>query len=379
MTASTAQTPIDTTNRIARLRAYLADNDLDGMIVRSNANLRWLTGAQHTFDTELAHTALITQDHLFFRTDSRYLQTFYEHLGKDTIWEFSEGQDSHEAWLAAELAKIGAARAGIEDSISIAFLDALLKASGERNLFCNYVHTHSVIEDLRIVKDEQELCALRKAQEVTDLALQHMIEYLEPGQTEQQIRNELESFMLAHGADAISFDSIIAAGSNGALPHAQPSARPIQKGDLVVIDFGALVDDYHADMTRTFSIGQPSEEQRRAYEVVKTAHEKAAAAVKPDVNGAYIHSIAQDVIAQAGYGDYFKHGLGHGVGIEIHENPGFRPAWDKPVPRNSVVTIEPGVYLPTKFGIRLEDTGVVTQKGFEPFTSYNHDLIVIDA
>jgi Xaa-Pro aminopeptidase len=145
------------------------------------------------------------------------------------------------------------------------------------------------------------------------------------------------------------------------------------------MDYGALYEDYHADMTRTVCVGEPSEEQRAVYEVVRRAHEECAALVRPGVNGLDIHNKSVQVISEAGYGDYYGHGLGHGVGIEIHERPNLGLRWDKPVPEGSVVTVEPGIYLPGKFGVRLEDCGVVTADGYRPFTRSSHELRVVGA
>ncbi len=369
-------------NRVQKTRDYLATSGLDAVIVQSNASLRWLTGAKNTFDDELAHTAFITKDTLSLRTDSRYFETFKEHLGTQIAWELDGGlgaaaQTTHAAWLAEKIANAKAQKIGIENSVSLGYFDKLKDAVSARGLDVEFVHLDQAFENLRMVKDEEELECLTKAQAVSDEALTYIVGYMKAGMSEQEVAAELEHYMVSHGANGVSFATILASGPNGALPHARPGERKLQESDLVVIDFGALVDDYHADMTRTVSIGEPSPEQKEAYEVVREAHEKAAAAVHAGVNGASIHAISAAVIDEAGYGEYFNHGLGHGVGIEIHENPRFSPTWDSEIPQNSVVTIEPGVYLPGKFGIRLEDTGVVTSNGFEPFTSIGHELIVV--
>ena len=218
---------------------------------------------------------------------------------------------------------------------------------------------------------------MRHAQTITDAAFDHICGFIKPGLTEQQIRVELENFMLNNGADALSFGSIIAAGPNGANPHAQPGQYVVKKGDMIVMDYGAGYHDYHSDMTRTVCVGEPTEEQRRVYDVVREAHEACAAAAKPGCIGTDIMALAEKVIGDAGYGDYFKHGLGHGVGIQIHENPNFNRRWNRPVPEGSVITIEPGIYLPGNFGVRLEDFGLMTADGFEPFTASTHELVCI--
>lgn len=365
--------------RVERLRALMAERGYDAVILRNNPDLRWLTGAERTFDDEVAHTALITMDGQWLHTDSRYYNTFVERLGADTAWKLDmEGVQPAE-WAAARVSAARARVVAIEDTCDLAFYDDLLVELSRAGVACLTPRLHGDICDLRMVKDAEEVELMRRAQEVTDAAFEHICGFIQPGQTEQQIRVELENYMLSHGADALSFSTIIASGPNGANPHAQPGERQVQKGDLIVMDYGAGFHDYHSDMTRTVSVGEPSDEQRAVYDVVRRAHETCAAAVHAGVIGRDIHQMAVDVISEAGYGDYFGHGLGHGVGIEIHERPNFGLRWNRPVPSGSVVTIEPGIYLPGRFGIRLEDFGLVTEDGYEPFTRSTHDLVVVGA
>lgn len=363
------QTPLE------RTRALLKDNNIDALLITDVADLRWLTGAQSTFDEEAAHVGLITPKTAHIHTDSRYYQALVDHCPYPDEFTFDKERATVEAWTAARVAELpDSARCALQDSAPISFLRALDEALAGKPA---PVFLGEEMRNLRAIKTSQEIAYLQEAQDITDKALLYIGDNIHPSMTEKAIRAELDNFMLQNGADAISFETIIAAGPNGANPHARAGEYQVQAGDLIVIDFGASKYDYHADMTRTFSLGEPSSEQRAVYEVVREAHETAAAALKPGVIGRDIHAIAQRVIADAGYGDYFEHGLGHGVGIEIHENPNLSPRWDKPIPKHSVVTVEPGIYLPYKFGIRLEDTGVVTDDGFKPFTRINHDLRVI--
>ena len=191
------------------------------------------------------------------------------------------------------------------------------------------------------------------------------------------MRAELESYMLSHGADGLSFDTIIASGPNGANPHARPGSRRLTEGDLVVMDYGAAYGDYHSDMTRTVCVGTPNAEQVAVYEVVRRAHEECAERAVPGVLGRALHEHAATVIAEAGYGEFFNHGLGHGVGVEIHERPFVGRRGDDPIPQGAVFTIEPGIYLPGCFGIRLEDFGVMGERGYIPFTESSHELACV--
>lgn len=363
--------------RVARLRELMADRGYDAVILRNNPDLRWLTGAERTFDDEVAHTAFITTEGQWLHTDSRYFNTFRERLGADTPWQIDEDMTTPAAWAAARAAQTKSRVVAVEDTCDLAFFDAFLHECNATSIACLTPRLHDDICDLRMIKDAEEVELMRHAQTITDAAFDHICGFIKPGLTEQQIRVELENFMFNNGADALSFGSIIAAGPNGANPHAQPGQYVVKKGDMIVMDYGAGYHDYHSDMTRTVCVGEPTEEQRRVYDVVREAHEACAAAAKPGCIGTDIMALAEKVIGDAGYGDYFKHGLGHGVGIQIHENPNFNRRWNRPVPEGSVVTIEPGIYLPGNFGVRLEDFGLMTADGFVPFTASTHELVCI--
>ncbi len=368
----------DLARRVECLRELMNERGYDAVILRNNPDLRWLTGCGGVFDDEVAHTGFVTADGLWLHTDSRYYNSFVERMGSDGPWQIDMELTGHAKWAAERILGSRARVVAVEDTCSLAFYDALAHECSCASIAPSFPRLHGDICDLRMVKDDEELELLREAQRVTDAAFEHICGYIKCGMTEQQIRAELENYMLSHGADGLSFDTIIASGPNGANPHARPGARKVEAGDLIVMDYGALYHDYHADMTRTVCLGEPSDEQFHVYDVVRKAHETCAAAIKPGVIGKDIHDLSVKVISDAGYGAYYGHGLGHGVGIEIHEHPGFGRSWDKPVPAGSVVTVEPGIYLPGKFGIRLEDCGVVTAEGYQPFTASSHDLRIIE-
>ncbi len=365
----------------ARRRALLdlmEERGYDACVIRDLATIRWLTGAARTLDDERSHTVFVDGEGFWLHTDSRYYQAFLANVRDADAWRIDQEPMGHEAWAAERIARAKSHVVALEDTLELGFSDKLREQVRDKGAACLYPRLHGEGQNLRMVKDEGELELLREAQRITDLAFDHMCEFIRPGQTELQIRAELEHFMLANGADAISFASIVATGPNAANPHAKPGERESAKGELVLMDYGAAVRDYHADMTRTVALGEQPDEVVEAYAVIRRAHEDAAASVRPDVIGADVHAVARQVIDDAGLGEYFGHGLGHGVGIEIHERPSFAPRWAKPVPKGSVVTIEPGVYLPGRFGMRLEDTGVVTEAGYEPFATSTHDLLVLD-
>ena len=363
--------------RVARLRGLMVERGYDAVILRNNPDLRWLTGAERTFDFESAHTAYITADRLYLHTDSRYYNTFLERLGSDSPWIIDQDRTTAPTWAALHAARERSRVVAVEDSLTLDFFDELQDQLRRAGVAALLPRMHGDICNLRMVKDAEELRLLQAAQDVTDAAFEHICSYIRPGMTEKQIRAELEGWMLSNGADALSFDSIIASGPNGANPHAQPSDRRVAEGDLIVMDYGAVVGDYHADMTRTVCLGEPSEEQRSVYDVVRRAHEECAAAARPNMGGRELHELAAQVIADAGYGDYFNHGLGHGVGLEIHERPSEGRLSTDTIPVGAVFTIEPGIYLPGEFGIRLEDTGVMCEDGFHSFAASTHDLVIV--
>ena len=363
--------------RVERLRELMGERGYDAVILRNNPDLRWLTGAERCFDDEVAHTAFVTASKLYFHTDSRYYNSFQERIGADSPWTMDMDVVSPASWAAERALQEHCRVVAVEDSCTLAFFDAFNAACASASIACLTPRMHEDLADLRMVKDSEEIELMRHAQSITDAAFEHICSFIHSGQTEQEIRVELENYMLSHGADGLSFDTIIAAAPNGAHPPGQPGPYVGGEGGLIVMDYGGAHHASHSDMTRTVCVGEPSDEQRRVYDIVRTARERCAEAVRPGCIGSDIHNLAVKVISDAGYGEYFQHGLGHGVGLEIHERPNFGRSYDRPVPAGSVVTIEPGIYLPGKFGIRLEDFGVVGEGGYLPFTASSHELRVV--
>ena len=370
---------MNVSNHLQRLRQLMADRGYDAMIVRNNPDLRWLTGARRVLDDEVAHTALITQNGAWLHTDSRYYNAFVDAIGQDAPWRLDMDVTSHELWVAQQLEQAKAWRVGVEDTLTLGFFRKLERAIEDAALPCTLAMAHGDLVEMRAVKDADEIAQMRAAQAVTDEAFSHMCGVIRPGVTEMQLRAELDNYMLTHGADTLSFATIVASGPNTANPHAQPGQREVQKGDFVLMDYGAGLGDYRSDMTRTVVVGQPTDRQLEIYNLVRSTHEACAAMIRPGVLGSDVHALATRLITEAGYGDCFKHGLGHGVGIEIHEQPMLNRADRHHLVPGNVVTVEPGVYIPGFGGVRLEDYGVVTQDGFEPFTASTHELVVIEA
>ncbi|MBY4798091.1 Xaa-Pro peptidase family protein [Collinsella sp. AGMB00827] len=365
--------------RLARLRDLMQERRYDAVVVRDEASLRWLTGATGVFDYtgEYPHAAFITQDSALLHTDSRYLNSFEENLPEGSPWILDMDELAIPAWVARAAYKLQARVVGIEDDMQIGFYQGILRAAEDRSIALTMPLMHGDIRLMRAIKDAEELELMRQAQAITDAAFTHMVGFIRPGLTEKQIRLELERYMFENGADSLAFDSIVASGPNTANPHAIPSDRVVERGDFVLMDYGAGYRDYRSDMTRTVVLGTPTDKQREIYDLVQRCHETCAAAIHPGVDGHEIHMLSKKIIGDAGYGEYYGHSLGHGVGIDIHELPTFGRL-SNTVAEGAVITVEPGVYLPGIGGVRLEDCGVVTKDGYKPFTQSPHDLVVID-
>jgi Xaa-Pro aminopeptidase len=238
--------------------------------------------------------------------------------------------------------------------------------------------TSSIVEDLRMTKDEAELARIRRACWITTTVLAELLDRLVPGMTEREIANDLEAGFVSAGAEAAAFQSIIASGPNGAIPHHEPGGRVVQAGDLVTIDCGARVDGYHSDCTRTAAVGEPTKQMREVHALVVRAQAAGRQAVVAEAGGRDIDAAARSVVEEGGQGEAFVHGTGHGVGLEIHEDPAIGPRATSTMAAGMTVTVEPGVYLPGIGGVRVEDTVLVTADGpCEILTDLPHDLIVL--
>ncbi|MBQ9673781.1 MAG: aminopeptidase P family protein [Ruminococcus sp.] len=234
-----------------------------------------------------------------------------------------------------------------------------------------------IVDAMRIVKDDAERELLLKAQQITERALDAVLPMLKPGVSERDIANELEHQIKIRGAQSVSFDLITITGKKTSLPHGVPSDDKIRQGDFFTFDIGSTYNGYHSDMTRTYAVGEPDDEMIKVYNIVLTAHNLAMQAVKPGVKCSEIDKIARDFIYSSGYEGYFGHATGHGVGLDIHENPTVSGRCDTVLEKGMVITIEPGIYLPEKFGVRIEDTVIVTEDGCESFASLPKELTVL--
>ncbi len=365
--------------RIARVRELMADRGYDAVVVRDEANLRWLTGCKGVFDFtfEFPHAAFITSDACYLHTDSRYFNSFEENMPEGSPWVLDMDEGTIPNWVAGKAHAARSRTVAVEDGMQLGFFRELERGLEDQGIVCALPMMHGDIRLMRAIKDEEEIALMRHAQSITDAAFRHMLGFIKPGLTEKQVRSELENFMFENGADSLAFSSIVASGPNTANPHAIPSDRVIEKGDFVLMDYGAGYRDYRSDMTRTVCVGEPTQEQLDLYALVRRTHEECVEAIHAGVDGNAIHELSRKIIGEAGYGAYYNHGLGHGVGIDIHEMPMFGRK-SNTVEAGAVITVEPGVYLPGVGGVRLEDFGLVTETGYEPFTQSPHELQVID-
>jgi Xaa-Pro aminopeptidase len=343
--------------RLAKLRSTLIEQELDAILVSQPENRRYLSGF-----TGSAALLAITAGRAVLATDFRY----YEQVGREAPdFELAKIEGKVTDLLPGLLADLGAQRVGFESQhVTVDQLGTFQQATEG----VEWMPLKDTVEKIRVVKDEEEIEALRRSAALNDAAFAHMLEVVKPGMTERQVAWQIESYARTHGASKVAFDLIVAAGANGALPHARPGDHTIQPGEPIVVDIGCVLDGYCSDMTRTFCLGQPSAKYLAVWDVVLKAQEAALAGIRTGVSGVEADALARDAIAEAGHGEHFGHGLGHGVGLAIHEGPRASRLSEDIFEVGMSLTVEPGIYLPGEFGVRIEDLVIVREKGVEVLT-----------
>jgi Xaa-Pro aminopeptidase len=346
-----------------RLEQELAERELDRMLVLNLLNIRYLTGFTGTNGACVCGPGI----RLFF-TDFRYTERAEAEV---------EGWEIHTIandWLGG-IAEHLQGRVGFEDDhMSVRLLEKLKEKLADG---VEAVPAGGRVEELRRVKDEGELARIEEAAKLADEALRWSVEQGLAGKTEREVARAFEARVRELGGDP-SFPAIVAAGPNGALPHAEPGEREIGRGELVVFDMGAAIDGYCSDGTRTFATGDPGEEAIEVYEVVRKAQQASLEAIRAGITGEDVDKVAREVIDAAGHGDRFGHGLGHGVGLELHEAPRLSLRSDDVLAPGEVVTVEPGIYLPGRLGVRIEDLVVVTEDGLRNLSSLPKELQIVE-
>jgi Xaa-Pro aminopeptidase len=369
--------PMDVAGRLGRLRDALAADaaaaGTDALLVGNLTNVRYLTGF-----TGSAALLLVTPSDTVFVTDGRYKDRAAAELDAAGVSATLEVVNDAEATVVEHVARLGLRTVGLEaDTVTWSTQRRLAAALDKGADGCEAVPTTAVVETLRLTKDAGEVARIRAAAAIADRALDTVRRRLLDGLTESEFAAELDATMRHLGADDLSFETIVASGPNGARPHHTPSDRQIAQGDLVVIDFGALVDGYHSDMTRTLGVGTLDEERRHMLDVVLASQAAGVAAVTSGADCATVDKACRDLIEEAGMGDAFLHSTGHGVGLDIHEEPRVSSRSTATLRPGHVVTVEPGVYLTGIGGVRIEDTVLVTEDGCERLTLAPKDPMVV--
>ncbi|MDE6434259.1 MAG: aminopeptidase P family protein [Lachnospiraceae bacterium] len=363
-------------DRRRRLQQELKNKGAEAVIIDSPSNLYYYTG----FTGGEAMFVMLLKKQvaaLYLITDSRY----YEQVEKECpdILLVRMSEQGYSKTLKELLYKMGVgeedkpADIAIEGSMELTRYLKLCETCGDMKFqVCS-----EQINKSRMVKDEAEISKIAKAEAIGDAAFSHVLGYIKPGVAEADIALELEFFMKRQGASALSFDTIVASGTNSSMPHAKVTDKKIGLREFVTMDFGCVYQGYCSDMTRTVAVGNPTEEMKKVYQIVLDANLRAMERVKEGVACNDIDSLARDYIREQGYGEYFGHGLGHGVGLDIHEEPRFSPKCTVTAKENMVITIEPGIYLPGRFGVRIEDLVVVKKGGFDKLSHSEKSLIVL--
>ena len=353
-------------NHLKQIAARLPEYGLDAMLLNSEPGEYYAVG----FHGE--GNVVVTAQGCFYFTDSRYIEAANHLITGAEIAMTGRSRNSR-AMVQEVVDRCRIRKQGFEEGyLSVA--DYNLWKEG---LTAELVPAQKLVDALRAAKDDGEIALMTKAQEITDRAFSEILKFIQPGMTEQEIAAKLQYDMLRFGAEKMSFDPIVVSGPNGSLPHGIPSAKQVQQGEFITMDFGCKYGGYCSDMTRTVALGEPTGEMRKVYQTVLEAQLAGIAVTKAGVPGKSIDAAARKVIEDAGYGEYFGHGYGHSLGIEIHESPNANTRDETLLPVGAVVSAEPGIYLPGKFGVRIEDVTVLTADGCMVLTKSPKELIIL--
>lgn len=351
------------------LEKYLSllDGVVDGLLLTSRYSRHY--GAE--FDIAEG-VAIVSKAGCRYFTDSRYIESAQNNLKGFEVQEVDRCRNYFEC-INDAIADFGVTALGYEE----AYLTVSEFRGYEENLNARLVPFHKQIFAFRATKESWEIDRMRKAQQITDKAFSEVLPRIRVGMSELELQAELIYCMYKNGGTGLAFDPIVVSGPNTSLPHGVAGERRIQPGDFVTMDFGASYMGYCADMTRTVAVGFATDEMKKVYATVLEAQEAAIAATKAGVTGRKIDEIARRIIADAGYGEYFGHGYGHSLGLEIHESPNVNPGNTDPLPAGAVCSAEPGIYLPGKFGVRIEDVTIITENGAIDITASPKNLIIV--
>ena len=352
--------------RQEKLKSVLADHGLDGMLITNLTNIRYISGF-----TGSAASCLITPDSQYFITDGRYIEQ-----SKAQVKGFKRfiDMDSHLSIIRKNNLNPNGLKIAFEgDHVTFSLYQDMTSIFPETT----WEHTGMILEDLAAVKDEIELDAIRTAVEVTDRVYEETLPMVRPGYTEKQVANSMVAKYREY-AEGEAYSPIVATGPNGALPHAIPTDREFKKGDFIVIDAAAKYAGYHADMTRTPVVGEATGKHHEIYGIVKEAQQRGCDAAKAGVPCKVVDAATREYIKEMGYGEYYTHGTGHGLGLEIHTSPRFSPQSEAVLNVNNVMTIEPGIYLAGWGGVRIEDDVIIKEDGCEILNKTTKELVILN-
>ncbi len=356
-------------NRTKDIAERLKSLGADALVIHSPVNRRYLTGMRSS-----AGVVVVTASgECILAVDFRYITAARSILAGTGISTRMIPSGGENAWVSQLILEKKIKKVAVEDEYLTASVWKQLEAQWGTEL----LGASSLLLALRRIKDREELEKIQFSQQIAEKSLKETLEMVHPGVTERQIEAYLTWRILENGGENGIFGIVVASGPNSALPHAMPTDRAVQKGEFLLIDFGAIYDGYYSDITRTVAIGSCDEEMRRVYELVLAANCASIDAIRPGITGGEADAVARDMISAAGYGDFFGHGLGHAVGLDIHEQPALRQGSADLLVPGCVVTSEPGIYLPSKFGVRIEDLLEVTQDGSRNLTSMSKNLIIL--
>ncbi len=355
-------------DRLSKIRAKLAGAGLDAVLITDEKNQRYATGFAFTDGA-----VVVTQKRAFLITDSRYTEAAMKAVAADiTVVQFGAGHRLTEL-VKSILTDHGVKRLGAEE-FSMPHGTFL---AWEKSLGMQLEPCQSIFNELRAAKDEDELRSMRLAQSIAERALDDVLRIICPGVSERDIAAEITYRLLKHGGEGNSFDPIAVTGANSSMPHGVPSDAVVREGDFVTMDFGCVKNGYCSDMTRTVAVGYATEEMKNVYDIVLRAQLAGIKKAAAGVTGADIDKAARDVISDAGYGEYFGHSFGHSLGLYIHEQPAAAPSVRTPMPCGAVISAEPGIYLPGKFGVRIEDVLILREGGCEVITKAPKELLIL--
>lgn len=352
-------------SRVKEIQKKLSTEELDALLITSEYNLRYASGFTGT-----TGLAVITREKAFFVTDFRYTeQAAKQAKGYEIVQNTGPIYDEVKRISSEQKVETMGFEKNHVTYATYQLLEELLE--------CNLKPISGIVESLREVKTEEEVKLIQQAIHITEKAFEHILTYIKPGQTEIEIANELDFYMRKQGASGVSFETIVASGARSAMPHGVASEKKIEHGDMITIDFGCYYKGYVSDITRTFAVGDPGKKLREIYQIVLNANRKVAKEAKPNMTGAELDAIARDYIAEKGYGEAFGHSTGHGIGVEVHEEPGINFRNTKPLVAGNIITDEPGIYIPGVGGVRIEDDLLITEEGNKSLTSCSRELIIL--